>query len=93
MNNAYVPAQNESSSASGSRRRFAEQQFNQADPDNRLVASELERRWEAASSTTSPPKRRFSRPNNTLQSHHTSRHEQELSTTRSSPLTGRLPQI
>ncbi|HYX16688.1 MAG TPA: recombinase family protein [Nostoc sp.] len=28
--------------------RFAERQFNQADPDNRLVAAELERRWESA---------------------------------------------
>ena len=28
--------------------RLAERQFNQADPDNRLVASELERRWESA---------------------------------------------
>jgi DNA invertase Pin-like site-specific DNA recombinase len=28
--------------------RLAERQFNQADPDNRLVAAELERRWEAA---------------------------------------------
>jgi hypothetical protein len=27
--------------------RLAERQFNQVDPDNRLVASELERRWEA----------------------------------------------
>ncbi|MBB4383419.1 hypothetical protein [Bradyrhizobium sp. SBR1B] len=27
---------------------LAERQFNRADPDNRLVASELERRWEAA---------------------------------------------
>jgi DNA invertase Pin-like site-specific DNA recombinase len=27
---------------------LAERQFNQADPDNRLVAAELERRWEAA---------------------------------------------
>ena len=43
----YVPAQNESSSASGTAA-LAERQFNRADPDNRLVASELERRWEAA---------------------------------------------
>ena len=28
--------------------RLAERQYNQADPDNRLVATELERRWEAA---------------------------------------------
>jgi DNA invertase Pin-like site-specific DNA recombinase len=28
--------------------RLAERQFNQADPDNRLVAAELERRWETA---------------------------------------------
>ena len=28
--------------------RLAEQQFNQTDPDNRLVAAELERRWESA---------------------------------------------
>jgi DNA invertase Pin-like site-specific DNA recombinase len=28
--------------------RLAERQFNQADPDNRLVAAELERRWECA---------------------------------------------
>jgi DNA invertase Pin-like site-specific DNA recombinase/predicted DNA-binding transcriptional regulator AlpA len=28
--------------------RLAERQFNQADPDNRLVAAELERRWESA---------------------------------------------
>jgi DNA invertase Pin-like site-specific DNA recombinase len=28
--------------------RLAERQFNQADPDNRLVSAELERRWEAA---------------------------------------------
>ena len=28
--------------------RLAERQFNQADPDNRLVAAELEKRWEAA---------------------------------------------
>jgi len=28
--------------------RLAERQFSQADPDNRLVAAELERRWEAA---------------------------------------------
>jgi DNA invertase Pin-like site-specific DNA recombinase len=28
--------------------RLAERQYNQTDPDNRLVASELERRWEAA---------------------------------------------
>ena len=28
--------------------RFAERQFHQVDPDNRLVAAELERRWEAA---------------------------------------------
>jgi hypothetical protein len=28
--------------------RLAERQFNQVDPDNRLVAGELERRWEAA---------------------------------------------
>jgi DNA invertase Pin-like site-specific DNA recombinase len=28
--------------------RLAERQYNQADPDNRLVAGELERRWEAA---------------------------------------------
>ena len=28
--------------------RLAERQFNQADPDNRLVTAELERRWEAA---------------------------------------------
>jgi DNA invertase Pin-like site-specific DNA recombinase len=28
--------------------RLAERQFNQADPDNRLVAAELERRWEMA---------------------------------------------
>ena len=27
---------------------LAERQFNRVDPDNRLVASELERRWEAA---------------------------------------------
>src|SRR5262249_13163943 len=27
---------------------LAERQYNQADPDNRLVAAELERRWEAA---------------------------------------------
>ena len=27
---------------------LAERQFNRADPDNRLVASELDRRWEAA---------------------------------------------
>jgi len=29
-------------------RRLAERQFNRVDPDNRLVAAELERRWEAA---------------------------------------------
>jgi len=28
--------------------RLAERQFNQADPDNRLVAAELEKRWETA---------------------------------------------
>src|SRR5262249_45002271 len=28
--------------------RLAERQYHQADPDNRLVAAELERRWEAA---------------------------------------------
>jgi hypothetical protein len=28
--------------------RLAERQFNRVDPDNRLVASELERRWEAS---------------------------------------------
>ena len=28
--------------------RLAERQSNQADPDNRLVTAELERRWEAA---------------------------------------------
>src|SRR5439155_2050824 len=28
--------------------RLADRQFHQADPDNRLVAAELERRWEAA---------------------------------------------
>lgn len=28
--------------------RLAERQYNQADPDNRMVAAELERRWEAA---------------------------------------------
>ena len=28
--------------------RLAERQFNQSDPDNRLVTAELERRWEAA---------------------------------------------
>ena len=28
--------------------KLAERQFNRVDPDNRLVASELERRWEAA---------------------------------------------
>src|SRR5207237_6860691 len=28
--------------------RLAERQYNQADPDNRLVAAELEKRWEAA---------------------------------------------
>ena len=28
--------------------RLAERQFNRVDPDNRLVAAELERRWEAA---------------------------------------------
>ncbi|WP_220468022.1 hypothetical protein [Wolbachia pipientis] len=28
--------------------RLAERQFNQVDPDNRLVAAELERRWEEA---------------------------------------------
>ena len=27
---------------------LAERQFNRVDPDNRLVAGELERRWEAA---------------------------------------------
>ena len=27
---------------------LAERQFNKVDPDNRLVAAELERRWEAA---------------------------------------------
>jgi len=27
---------------------LAERQFNRVDPDNRLVAAELERRWEAA---------------------------------------------
>ncbi len=28
--------------------RLAERQFNQADPDNRLVTAELEKRWEMA---------------------------------------------
>ena len=28
--------------------RLAERQYNQADPDNRLVAAELEKRWESA---------------------------------------------
>src|SRR5262245_29783491 len=32
----------------GYQARLAERQYNQADPDNRLVAAELERRWETA---------------------------------------------
>jgi DNA-binding CsgD family transcriptional regulator len=44
--------------------RLAERQYNQADPDNRLVAAELERRWEAALRELKDAEERF-------------RHEQE----------------
>jgi hypothetical protein len=44
--------------------RLAERQYNQADPDNRLVAAELERRWETALRDLKDAEERF-------------RHEQE----------------
>ena len=36
---------------------LAERQFHRVDPDNRLVAAELERRWEAALNEFAPPRR------------------------------------
>lgn len=70
---------------------LAERQFNRADPDNRLVASELERRWEAALNE----RRRGACPTDALQSHHTSGHKQGAQRQGRQPhrLTGRLPQI
>ena len=41
--------------------RLAERQYNQADPDNRLVAAELERRWEAALRELKEAEERFRR--------------------------------
>jgi hypothetical protein len=41
--------------------RLAERQFNQADPDNRLVTAELERRWEAALRELQDAEERFRR--------------------------------
>jgi DNA invertase Pin-like site-specific DNA recombinase len=41
--------------------RLAERQFNQADPDNRLVTAELERRWEAALRELRDAEERFQR--------------------------------
>jgi DNA invertase Pin-like site-specific DNA recombinase len=41
--------------------RLAERQYNQADPDNRLVAAELERRWEAALRGLKDVEERFER--------------------------------
>src|SRR5262249_2344699 len=41
--------------------RLAERQYNQADPDNRLVAAELERRWEAALRELQEAEARFRR--------------------------------
>jgi hypothetical protein len=40
---------------------LAERQYNQADPDNRLVAAELERRWEAALRELQEAEERFQR--------------------------------
>jgi DNA invertase Pin-like site-specific DNA recombinase len=40
---------------------LAERQYNQADPDNRLVAAELERRWEAALRDLKDAEQRFQR--------------------------------
>ncbi|MGZ3434350.1 MAG: recombinase family protein, partial [Isosphaeraceae bacterium] len=42
--------------------RLAERQYNQADPDNRLVAAELERRWEAALRELREAEEAFRRP-------------------------------
>lgn len=44
--------------------RLAERQFNQVDPDNRLVASELERRWESALNELKQAENEFKRENN-----------------------------
>jgi DNA invertase Pin-like site-specific DNA recombinase len=41
--------------------RLAERQFNQADPDNRLVTAELEKRWEAALRELKDAEERFQR--------------------------------
>jgi hypothetical protein len=43
------------------RAHLAERQYNQADPDNRLVAAELERRWEAALRDLREAEERFRR--------------------------------
>jgi DNA invertase Pin-like site-specific DNA recombinase len=43
------------------RAHLAERQYNQADPDNRLVAAELERRWEAALRDLQEAEERFRR--------------------------------
>jgi DNA invertase Pin-like site-specific DNA recombinase len=43
------------------RAHLAERQYNQADPDNRLVAAELERRWEAALRELKEAEERFER--------------------------------
>src|SRR5262249_46650023 len=43
------------------RAHLAERQYNQADPDNRLVAAELERRWEAAVRELQEAEERFRR--------------------------------
>ncbi len=43
------------------RAHLAERQYNQADPDNRLVAAELERRWEAALRELKEAEERFAR--------------------------------
>lgn len=42
--------------------RLAERQFNQADPDNRLVTGELERRWEAALRELKEAEEKFRQP-------------------------------
>jgi hypothetical protein len=42
--------------------RLAERQFNQADPDNRLVTGELERRWEAALRELREAEEKFRQP-------------------------------
>jgi|SRR5215468_910104 len=42
--------------------RLAERQFNQADPDNRLVTAELEKRWEAALHELKEAEEKFHQP-------------------------------